>query len=73
MLGMNLLSLHCTDDMEAGELRLNKSVFYSGWVLTGCNDVSLQPDQGDESRAGRIDDEDPRASPDPKELLPSPT
>ena len=36
MLGMSSQSLHCTDGMKAGELRL----FYSGWVLTGCANVS---------------------------------
>ena len=28
-------ALHYRDGHEAGELRLNKSVFTSGWVLTG--------------------------------------
>ena len=36
LLGMSSRSVHCKDGREVGELRLNKSIFYPGCVLTGC-------------------------------------
>ena len=37
MLGMAPWSLHCKDGQEAGELQLNKSIYFLGLVLTGCS------------------------------------
>ena len=56
MLGMASWSLHCTDGMEAGKLHLKKSLFYPGWVLTGCGDVSCHINQGDESETGSVEE-----------------
>ena len=35
LLGMASRFLHSRDGREAGHLRLNKTGFYPGWVLTG--------------------------------------
>ena len=35
VLGMESRPLHCSDGYKASKLRLNKSVFAPGWVLTG--------------------------------------
>ena len=38
-IGMTSQSLDCMDGQESGELRLNRSVFCLGWVLTSCATV----------------------------------
>ena len=35
MLGMELRSLHCKVGCKVGNIRLNRSVFAPGWILTG--------------------------------------
>ena len=35
LLRMELHSLHSKDGREVGDLRLNRTLFHPGWVLTG--------------------------------------
>ena len=35
LLGMESRFLHSRERQEAGNLRLNKVIFYTGWMLTG--------------------------------------
>ena len=66
MLGMTLQSLHCTDGMEAGGLRQSRSMFYLGWVLTGCAAAPPAQDQGDKPVIGSAQDEEASARSHPK-------
>ena len=48
LLGMTSWSVYCKDRRQVGNIRLNKSVFHPGWVLTGCAPTS-QPGKEDTS------------------------
>ena len=58
-LGMVSRSVHCQDGMDTGELRLSRSIFYPGWVLTGCVTAVQDDTKGSNKKAAPVP-KDPR-------------
>ena len=62
LLGMQCRSVHCEDGRQAQDVLFQKSVFHTGWVLTGCTPLPHGGKGSDSKKATAIESQNSPSS-----------